>query len=617
MAIDIRRGKPRRRLVALLLLALVAGALPSQVAVPASGQSAPPEACGDLQVVLHTEHGTLCSHGVDPPAHPVAAPEAGPEATAGIQCYGDGQSGVRTQVVYAYPTGRSSRLASLLPAIRTRAAQIDAIFHRSAAQTGGERHVRFTTDANCDLTVVAVDVPANAIPASGFTALAARLDQLGVDRSDRRYLVYAETYDAAPNSCTGLATVWDDDRAASDNRSNLRVGYGRVDDSCLNSGFDGRIEAHELMHTFGGVQPTAPHATSSLYHCWDEWDRMCYDDDGNEPLRFVCPAGNDLRFDCGNDDYFFASPACREGGYLRTHWNTADSVALERISALEAVGSAPSNDLIAGAQAISGHTGSTSGDNAAATGQPFERQHAGEPGGASVWYRWTPPVSGSYTFDTCGADIDTLLAVYPLGSTTGAPLDENDDDASLGQLSRVTVAVAAGSTYLVVVDGKDDDEGDIALRWGAPPSRFSDVPLGAWNEQAVNWADAHDLFDWLAGTTFSSHRAVNRGQAVQTLWTMLDQPGPFPPHGFPDVSPTAFYDAALDWAKANGLVSGYSDGTFRPTNEVTRGQIVNMLWNMVGRPGGSPPHGFSDVPDTAFYSDALDWAKARGVVTGY
>jgi plastocyanin len=91
----------------------------------------------------------------------------------------------------------------------------------------------------------------------------------------------------------------------------------------------------------------------------------------------------------------------------------------------------------------------------------------------------------------------------------------------------------------------------------------------------------------------------------------------FPEHGFTDVSGSPFYADGLAWAKFYELVAGFNDGTFRGGSPVTRGQIVNMLWHLVDQPAAETPHGFVDVPAGAFYREALDWAKEEGLVTGF
>jgi len=80
------------------------------------------------------------------------------------------------------------------------------------------------------------------------------------------------------------------------------------------------------MHTMGGVQSSAPHGTAGE-HCWDESDRMCYQDgSAGEVLAYPCLAANERLFDCNHDDYYNTNPPA--GSYLATHWNTANNAFL-------------------------------------------------------------------------------------------------------------------------------------------------------------------------------------------------------------------------------------------------------------------------------------------------
>jgi hypothetical protein len=144
----------------------------------------------------------------------------------------------------------------------------------------------------------------------------------------------------------------------------------------------------------------------------------------------------------------------------------------------------PANDNFANAQVITGSTGTASSTNAGATKQSGEPDHAGNPGGASIWYRWTAPSTGSFTFNTSssvlnggfgvgGSSYDTLLAVYTGSSLPEVSQPQNlvasNDDAVGSLTSQVTFNASQGTTYQIAVDSKGNAKSDVALSWSVTP----------------------------------------------------------------------------------------------------------------------------------------------------
>ena len=270
----------------------------------------------------------LCIHGPDPaPAgldvdQPVELPSAqtAMRESASLTCDGDGQSGYRVQVLYVYPDNKSSRLnASLVTKLRGLAAQADQIFQASAEETGAVRNLRFVQDIgqSCQPTIAEVKIPAASI--TGFASMIALLQAQGYSRTDRIYLSFVDTTDA--NIC-GVGTLWSDDRANNANWNDSGPSYSRVDAGC----WTGMVAAHEVMHNLGGVQLSAPNASTG-FHCIDEYDVMCYSDAGSglPEMRFDCPESsrNTTRFDCGHNDYYNTNPA--PGSYLANYWNPTNN----------------------------------------------------------------------------------------------------------------------------------------------------------------------------------------------------------------------------------------------------------------------------------------------------
>jgi hypothetical protein len=285
-----------------------------------------------------------CTHGPDaaPRGRDVRRPRALAELAAGtagtaaetatvaapVPCLGDGVEGNRVQAVYAYPTNHTDNYDEIAPFIRLWAGVVDSVVNDSANETGGVRHVRFVTGADCAVEVAKVALsPAGAASLSGT---AADLAAQGFDRPDRKYLVWVDAYEFC-----GLATVKPDDRPSQDNANNGDGQPGmvaRVDRGCWGR-VNPSIEAHELVHLLGGVQESAPNANDN-FHCTDDAEVLCYDDDGvldglvwahgrQVPLRAACASDHERLLDCGHDDYFHTNPAA--GSYLATHWNVAAS----------------------------------------------------------------------------------------------------------------------------------------------------------------------------------------------------------------------------------------------------------------------------------------------------
>jgi subtilisin family serine protease len=168
------------------------------------------------------------------------------------------------------------------------------------------------------------------------------------------------------------------------------------------------------------------------------------------------------------------SPSASVAGILTALQATGRAVADTRVTggvikpridvaAAAGLGSAVGNDSFASAQLLSGASATVTGTNLAATKETGEPNHAGNSGGKSVWYRWTPEGSGNATITTAGSSFDTLLGVYTGSAVNGlAPVASNDDSGGVVQ-SRVELPVTAGTTYWVAVDGYNGASGSVTL----------------------------------------------------------------------------------------------------------------------------------------------------------
>ena len=146
---------------------------------------------------------------------------------------------------------------------------------------------------------------------------------------------------------------------------------------------------------------------------------------------------------------------------------------------------------------------------------------------------------------------------------------------------------------------------------------FTDVPSGAYYEEAVLWTVGEGVTSGTSATTFTPDGSCTRAQAVSFLWRIAGRPAPktgtMP---FADVKTGAYYYDAVLWAMENGITYGTSAVAFSPDATCTRAQIVSFLYRYVGSPAVQSGAVFSDVGASAYYVDAVAWAATSGVAAG-
>jgi hypothetical protein len=249
---------------------------------------------------------------------PEVAGSSGEATTASgggsIACIGNGVDGNRIQAIYARASDVADRFSSVASLITQYAGDADYQIDVSAGQSDLGRRVRYVT-SNCALSIAHVTLSPGGD--DSFSAMRSELWAMGFNKSNRKYLVWV---DAAVGIC-GLGEMYGDDSATQDNYNNYGPSFARVDAPCW-----GYAEAHEMLHTLGGVQDSAPHSTQAG-HCVDENDTMCYVDTSGKALENDCPSMPSWQVDCHLDDYFNANPP--PGSYLATHWDVANSSFLE------------------------------------------------------------------------------------------------------------------------------------------------------------------------------------------------------------------------------------------------------------------------------------------------
>lgn len=172
--------------------------------------------------------------------------------------------------------------------------------------------------------------------------------------------------------------------------------------------------------------------------------------------------------------------------------------------------------------------------------------------------------------------------------------------------------LGSGKFSFVMPDGKVSVKAEFVK---TAPTSFVDVPANAYFADAVKWAVDKGITNGLPDTMFGPYESCTRAQIVTFLWRAAGSPEPKAMSSFTDVPASAYYAKAVEWAVENGITNGMTETTFAPDATCTRGQSVTFLHRALkGTASGSA--NFTDVKSDAFYADAINWAVANNVTNG-
>ncbi len=150
---------------------------------------------------------------------------------------------------------------------------------------------------------------------------------------------------------------------------------------------------------------------------------------------------------------------------------------------------------------------------------------------------------------------------------------------------------------------------------------FLDVPAGYWCYDEVRYIYQAGLMNGTSATAFSPSATTTRGMIVTILYRMDGSPAAGS-SAFADVAPGAYYASAVAWASANGIVTGYEDGSFGPEDPITREQMAAFLFRYARYKGldvsaQANLSGYTDAGRISPYAvEPLRWANALGLITG-
>jgi len=151
-------------------------------------------------------------------------------------------------------------------------------------------------------------------------------------------------------------------------------------------------------------------------------------------------------------------------------------------------------------------------------------------------------------------------------------------------------------------------------KWMNP---FTDAAIGSYYYDAVGWAVQNGVTDGKTDTLFAPSDTCTRAETVTFLWRAMGSPAPTGTAcPFTDVSTEAYYYKAVLWAVEKDITDGTSATTFSPDATVTRAQVVTFQWRAAGKPVVNYAMFFTDVPEDAYYTEAVRWAASENITEG-
>ena len=249
-----------------------------------------------------------------------------------------------------------------------------------------------------------------------------------------------------------------------------------------------------------------------------------------------------------------------------------------------------------------------------------------------------PPYNGKYSYEIVSdvgengtIDVDRYATEGDQVTITVSP-----DEAYL--LDDLTVT--SGGKDVALTDNGDGTytftmpSGDVAVtatfaedpNWEEPEDPatdvseiFTDVPANHWAQAAIQYVYDNGLMTGVSDTAFAPEATTTRAMIVSML-ARMENVTSAADAGFTDVATDDWYATAVNWAAANGIVSGISDDTFAPNDPITREQLAAMLMNYAQWKGQDTSaradlSGYSDAPST-WASEAVQWAVAEGLLAG-
>ena len=153
---------------------------------------------------------------------------------------------------------------------------------------------------------------------------------------------------------------------------------------------------------------------------------------------------------------------------------------------------------------------------------------------------------------------------------------------------------------------------------GCPSTNFTDVEENGWYHTGVDFMVRNGFMNGVADDAFDVDGNLTRAQLVTILYRIAGEPESTATNPFADVADGQWYTNAVIWAAENGIIKGVNTTTFAPNDQITREQIATILFRYAkAEKVEGKLAGFPDAEKVSDYAaDAMAWAVEQGLING-
>ena len=230
-----------------------------------------------------------------------------------------------------------------------------------------------------------------------------------------------------------------------------------------------------------------------------------------------------------------------------------------------------------------------------------------------------------------GETAELQTTAYPWDGLKDLVYSSMDNGVAMVSPEGVLIGTGTGSTYIIIEDMSSNPL-YTAVRVNVtecprddtcPMTAFSDLDKTSWYHDGVHWALENEVMNGVGGGRFAPDSTTTRAMIVTMLYRMEGEPASDHQMTYLDVADGQWYTDAIRWASEHGIVNGYSADSFGPSDNLTREQLVTILYRYAKLKGKgfsgmwSFPLTFDDAASVSDWAnEAMCWMVMNGVIQG-